>query len=677
MMEKIATTVLLFVFLVVPVGAIEQNYIDLDDYSNMSRYWLSGCNSGNSWCGGADHDRSGMVGAEDFIYLMNNWMGDVETGLVGYWPLDEGSGAASYDVVSGWGCVIHNAEEIDWVEVNDGDFGMRLDAQIGSDRLGEYLELPGLLRNDFTLSIWVRTTNTADDGESWRVGKGILDVFGSSEQDDYGISLVGYKAAFGIGTVSGDVTIKSVSDINDGHWHHIAVVRNSANGNIRLYVDGVEEAMAVGPTGAKGGLGRLLVGSMDLEDGKFLGGCFDDIKIYSRVLWANDVAELSDKKYRKQSPKKGYATTNNSKMGLLDCQWSYNWGLGTGLTEIVEDSEFVPMQWGKWNYGTFPANIANLKKWGLANYLLAFNEPDGEKQANMTVAQAIAAWPMLMDAELPLVSPGTVSSTNDWMQEFMDEADRLGYRVDYVGFHNYGGVSADALINKLQTTYNLYGRDIWITEFAAADWNASDTVPNKHDPEEVYTFLAEVLWRLESLDYVKRFAWFSAGENSNALGSSALIKSDGVTLTELGKMYKSWDGDIDGPDEGEWYFINHKSSLDRLRTSGGSSLGMNPITSMGSWVQWKLVDAGNGAYNIVSRGFGTKLGYVDGQLHMVGAGETGEAVQWELIHERYGWYYISHKASGKRMHYQDGDSSIIMGSASWAGDNVKWRFIKP
>lgn len=219
--------------------------------------------------------------------------------------------------------------------------------------------------------------------------------------------------------------------------------------------------------------------------------------------------------------------------------WYYSWGSGFP-SQLPDNVEFVPMQWGKW--GINDAKIAELKALkaaGKIHYLLGFNEPDGATQANMTVDQCIALWPMLEQVGVPLGSPATVNPTNDWMKEFMQKASDKGLRIDFVTVHNYGGASADALISKLTEVYNLYRKPIWITEFAVADWTATTPQNNKYTPAQVLTFMKDVLPKLEALDIVQRYAWFSFQQTDKAGTSSALFDAN-LNLTPLGEYYANY-----------------------------------------------------------------------------------------------------------------------------------------
>lgn len=140
---------------------------------------------------------------------------------------------------------------------------------------------------------------------------------------------------------------------------------------------------------------------------------------------------------------------------------------------------------------------------------------------------------------MPLGSPATVNPENDWMQEFMTRSGQLGYRVDFVCVHNYGGINAQTLLDKLERVYNLYGKPIWITEFAVADWGAASPEENKYTASQVLDFMKIVLPELEKRDYIHRYSWFSFGLNSAPGTCSALFDSDG-NYTELGQYYANF-----------------------------------------------------------------------------------------------------------------------------------------
>lgn len=222
--------------------------------------------------------------------------------------------------------------------------------------------------------------------------------------------------------------------------------------------------------------------------------------------------------------------------------WHYSWG--KNLSELMPDSvEFVPMIWGKRGKNGIDnesvSYLKELKDAGKIKYLLGFNEPDRVDQANMTVEEAIADWPLLEAVGVPLGSPATANPTNNWMREFMALAKEKNLRVDFVTVHSYGGTNANAFLDKLKEVYELFGKPLWITEFGCGDWEASTPEENRHSPEAVLEFMQTVLPELEKLDFVHRYAWFPSNINVSALTSSALWDAEG-NFTPLGTFYANF-----------------------------------------------------------------------------------------------------------------------------------------
>ncbi len=248
------------------------------------------------------------------------------------------------------------------------------------------------------------------------------------------------------------------------------------------------------------------------------------------------------------NPKKGFGITINDtnnwsqKLTALDVSWHYSWGNQLPDVYPHDQVEFVPMIWGAWgNFSGIDPIVDRVNQWaaeGKVHYLLGFNEPDASEQANLTVDQAIEAWPKLMEADVPLVSPAPVHADREWLMEFMERANELDYRVDFIGVHWYRGPNATNFINHLHDIYDLYGLPIWITEFAVADWDAETPADNRHSAQQIISFMGEVLPILDDLDFVYRYAWFNSDPNHGPLGPSALFNSSGE-LTTLGQIYRN------------------------------------------------------------------------------------------------------------------------------------------
>lgn len=223
-----------------------------------------------------------------------------------------------------------------------------------------------------------------------------------------------------------------------------------------------------------------------------------------------------------------------NKLKALNVSWLYNWN-STVANGKPKEIEYVPMIWNGTSSKKVGPRIEALKAQGHKT-LLGFNEPDQKEQANMTVAQALELWPVLMESGMRLGSPGAAQPDKEWMKEFMAKAAEKKYRVDFVCVHWYWHPKPADFLGKLRAIHKLYNLPIWITEFAVADWETSREKPNRFSEEEVAAFLQKVLPELEKTHWIERYAWFPSGPNFPALSSSALFDKEG-NLTKVGKAY--------------------------------------------------------------------------------------------------------------------------------------------
>ena len=155
---------------------------------------------------------------------------------------------------------------------------------------GSYVTIPRSVTTDFTVTMWIRTTdNAAWAGAQWWNGKGLVDGEVGGGGADWGTALVNGKFVLGVGSTSGDVTLASSVNINDGAWHHLAATRNNATGAMQVYVDGVLRGSGTGPTGARTFPPALRIGGLQTGN-NFLAGSLDDVRLYDRVLGADEIA---------------------------------------------------------------------------------------------------------------------------------------------------------------------------------------------------------------------------------------------------------------------------------------------------------------------------------------------------------------------------------------------------
>ncbi len=262
--------------------------------------------------------------------------------------------------------------------------------------------------------------------------------------------------------------------------------------------------------------------------------------------------------------KKGLAGIAPEKSGLVT-SWYYDWRLHpatSGMPALHPEIEFHPMCWGWKSQAAMQAaatrqpncltpcddstaqGLEALRKLK-PKLLFGFNEPDQAEQSNLSAETAIAAWPAFQGIAQELVSPSCAHPQSAWMEKFVSVIERRHLQLDSLGYHTYPSDSVDAFATHLNAFHRKYGRPVWVTEFAVADWAARDghTV-NRYSVERVAEFMRGACKFMNETPWIRGYAWFpSNGKFSNRdmkgpLASSVLYNEDG-TLNELGKLYNS------------------------------------------------------------------------------------------------------------------------------------------
>lgn len=207
--------------------------------------------------------------------------------------------------------------------------------------------------------------------------------------------------------------------------------------------------------------------------------------------------------------------------------WFYDW-----LPALeAADRRFVPMIWGGKDLGR-----ARQVEGGI---LLTFNEPDHPQQANMSVDAALEQWPELAATGKRLGSPATTTwqeaGERSWLGRFMRGAGERGYPVDFIAVHYYAPTPDIAAFRAyLERIHAAYGKPIWVTEWALADWKD----PGRFSPAQQAEFLTTGANLLDDLDYVERHAWFGLYEGLGGwtLGSGLIDRTG--QLSPVGEAYR-------------------------------------------------------------------------------------------------------------------------------------------
>ncbi|KGL58893.1 glycosyl hydrolase [Polaribacter sp. Hel1_85] len=231
--------------------------------------------------------------------------------------------------------------------------------------------------------------------------------------------------------------------------------------------------------------------------------------------------------------KKGMAGKGTDVIVEFDNSWHYNWGTSG---EDVGDAKFVPNQWS----GGSVANAIILgNRMDIAHYM-AFNEPDGASQANMTVDKAIEKYEAMLASGLRLGSPANKDNANGgvWRDEFMTKALAKGYRVDYIVVHYYKKTTPTNFYNWLKAIHDKWQRPIWIKEFNyGATWTGQPA-----SNEAAGDGLESYINMLDDTDFIERYAVFT-WQPDKPIYSLMTVRNP-VTLSSSGIMYRDHQSPI-------------------------------------------------------------------------------------------------------------------------------------
>jgi len=226
-------------------------------------------------------------------YLRTN--SSSESGLVGWWKLDEPSGLTAADSSNNGNTgTLRNMSGDEWI-------GGAVGGALNFDGNNDYVAIQNLYYDssgyeEITVTAWIRTSNSGnqviasyDRNEYWR-----LEINGSGA----GSGQVGWD----VRTSTGQVDYGSATRVDNGAWHHVAGVFD--NGTLTIYIDGNPETPTSGGStfgrGVRTRYGFIGVGSEATSfDGSkgptsYFDGNMDDVRIYNRALSAAEISQLAE-----------------------------------------------------------------------------------------------------------------------------------------------------------------------------------------------------------------------------------------------------------------------------------------------------------------------------------------------------------------------------------------------
>lgn len=204
--------------------------------------------------------------------------------------------------------------------------------------------------------------------------------------------------------------------------------------------------------------------------------------------------------------------------GLI--KWYWHWQDGPN-PKFNGKLEWVPCYWGP-KYSSQWAQRKKEMEHNLPKYLLSVNEPEIPGQSNLSPKHAARLHMKELEPYakkgVKISSPQMVYKT-EWLQEFMDECNKLGCTIDFVAIHWYGTTKDMKAFKKwIKTIHKRFGKPIWVTEYGITAASGSNMAAIKKFHMDATTWMSNV-------KYVKRAAWLGCFEISNPPDSYANNKN--------------------------------------------------------------------------------------------------------------------------------------------------------
>jgi hypothetical protein len=182
------------------------------------------------------------------------------------------------------------------------------------DGVDDFVQISNRLGASFTIACWIKTTQNFQQVIPTYNGTGIIwsDVGGAANDFVFG----GTRGTNGVNRLSfycgsGDLTVNGTQEISTGQWTHLAVTRDGVSGMIKLYLNGSLDTNATTGTAVLNANPIINIGGNTL-DGRYFNGSLDDVRFYSRVLTAAEIATFLPNTLPTVSLATPSATTTNN-----------------------------------------------------------------------------------------------------------------------------------------------------------------------------------------------------------------------------------------------------------------------------------------------------------------------------------------------------------------------------
>jgi MYXO-CTERM domain-containing protein len=235
--------------------------------------------------------------------LATTFAAPADAGPVAWWKLDDGSGDTAVDSVGSYdGALVPGSGDPVWTT---GEAGGALSFSATDGEGVDCGDIEMSTWTDLSVSAWINTSNT-DLAQRRVVGKDQAGVAGNFLLWEHFIGTDSAWIFQAYDDTAGEwAKAVWISDsINDGEWHHLVGLVDSAAGEVKLYVDGAavtrytSGALVYDWTAATlsdGDNEEIAIGSdSDFDNGtnNVFDGSIDDVQIYDHALSAAQITYL-------------------------------------------------------------------------------------------------------------------------------------------------------------------------------------------------------------------------------------------------------------------------------------------------------------------------------------------------------------------------------------------------
>jgi len=228
-----------------------------------------------------------ILGGTGSVVLAQN----LDTGRVGHWQMDEGSGTTASDA-SGGGHTGTLLNQAGWIAGKVGPWAVTLD---GSATFGDYVEVPDHndldLTTAITIAAWIRPRRVATQSVVTKAVNGGTNGYELTTSTNSGLSP--NKVFMRFNQVASGDTYRVATTSNyptDGTtWAHVAGTYDGTT--MRIYYNGTLQNSVAGPAAIATNTLTLKIGAEGATV-RALQGDVDDVRIYNRALSGTEVGLL-------------------------------------------------------------------------------------------------------------------------------------------------------------------------------------------------------------------------------------------------------------------------------------------------------------------------------------------------------------------------------------------------